>query len=200
MGIRKHFENKSPDQDLKLQDLALEEEQKSEFEFDAREFFNDQKIRRSLESTKTNFKKGHLNRFDAAAKILFPEEFDALSISPQDIQKIIEAINSSRERYETLDFALQASDFKMTFPKESSQLALDEDVLDYLRIRPLLLWMAMFKTLYPDKFSEEITIYKDEFVEEHLGKCDKSSVTYIESAKNCKIILPETTFSASDIE
>ena len=34
MGIRKHFEKKSPDEDLKLQDLAVEQETTPELKFD----------------------------------------------------------------------------------------------------------------------------------------------------------------------
>ncbi len=167
MGIRKHFEKKPPDEDLKLQDLALEQgESRPELKFDPGTAISEtdwQNTKNELESFR------HENRWWVFAtramclKILFPDKTAELDLDPA-WQGMKDALESYRQADNWWNFANQAMQLKILFPDKTAELDLNDlawqgmkNKLEYYRQGS---WHAFadqamnLKILFPDRTAE----------------------------------------------
>ncbi len=126
MGIRKHFEKKPPDENLKLQDLSLKQEETPELKFDPETEITEsawQGMKQKLE----NYRNSDWWDFAALAmsmKILSPDKSSELNIDDQAWQGMKQKLENYRNSNWRL-FADQAMSMKILSPDKSSDLKID---------------------------------------------------------------------------
>ena len=125
MGIRKHFEKKSPDQDLKLQDLSLEQEESPELKFDPETEISKtdwQEMKGQLKSDRRNKNWQNFAYQAMSLKILFPDRVSELDLDDSALQGMKDALESDRQ---AIDWWDQAMRLKILFPDKTAELGLD---------------------------------------------------------------------------
>ncbi len=128
MGIRKHFENKPSDEDLKLQDLSLEQEEtKPELQFDPETEITEsdwQAMKDELESYRQYNRWWNFANQAMCLNILFPDRTAELNLDSA-WQGMKQKLESFRQNNSWLAFANQAKSFKILFPNRTAELNLD---------------------------------------------------------------------------
>ena len=166
MGIRKHFEKK-PDEDLKLQDLTLEQESAPELKFDPETEITEaawQGMKDKLESHRNNSWWSFAYQA-MRLKILFPSRTAELDLNDSAWQGMKGQLESDRQDNNWWDFADQAMLLKVLFPERVSELDLNgstwqgiKDQLEYYHQsndwRDFIAQAKNLKILFPDRVSE----------------------------------------------
>ncbi len=171
MGIRKHFEQKPSDEDLKLQDLSLEQDKFKEALFDVDwEVFNQEwdSIKEALENTSTSA--GFLI-FAANLKLLRPDRFNELDVSKR-FSNVMESVDLYR----------------------SDENKWQEGLFVFLRV------LAYMKLVFPDKeiLTDDEYSFASNKLQYH--RSEKNWQSFSDYALFLKILRPECEIAGLDEE
>ena len=203
MGIRKHFEKK-PNEDLKLQDLTLEQEKTPELKFDPETEITEadwQGMKQVLEVKRRNRKIWSFTFLTMVMKILRPVKFDELNIDDQAWRGMKENLETNRN-YDWRTFNSQAANMKILQPERFSELGINDqswqnmkEALEALQDYNYFAVQAVdMKILQPNKFSElsiDDKVWQKMKAQLEIDRNEGNWGRFTELAKSMKILQPK---------
>ena len=212
MGIRKHFEKKPTDEDLKLQDLSFEDDRKEKRPlFDPEEEISNE-VRQSLFNElerERRFPSWTLVLRDAARlKIVFPERTEELKLDKTTLESIKSVLPNQTELFEkhfdggsAKSYIEYMSDLRLCYPEE--EYIADKDVKrrlvrairTFTYVPGILAQIGADLRIWTRKSAEELGMSDSKWndLKEMLEKNRTESQWYdfLKLAANLKILHPE---------